>query len=82
VVALIGGEFNAIVRVEHLGYVARKDVGISIMFAEAPHVLPSSRISDATTLHVNCFHLHCDGYEGRLVAVASARSTVSPFAGG
>ena len=63
-VALIGGESDAIVRVEHLGYVARKDAGISVMFAEASHVVPSSRISDVAALHVNCFHLHCDGYEG------------------
>jgi hypothetical protein len=64
VVGLIGGDLNRIERVEHLGYVERKDIGISVMFAEAPHVIPSGRISDATALHLSCFHLHRDGHEG------------------
>jgi hypothetical protein len=64
VIELIGGDASVIERSEHLGYVVRKDLGISIMFAKAPYVLPSSQFSDADALHVSCFHLHREGHEG------------------
>src|SRR5262245_39091809 len=64
VIELIGGDPSVIERIEYLGYVERKDIGISIVFAEAPHVLPSSRFADTATLHVSCFHLHREGHEG------------------
>jgi hypothetical protein len=64
VIELIGHDLAVIQRDAYLGWVEFKDEGISLMFAEAPWVLPAHEIRDAKALHVSAFHLHRAGHEG------------------
>ena len=60
--AVIGND-NQIERVEHLGYVRIRPLGIELVLEEAAHVLPELGISDPTVLYVTCVHLHSEGHD-------------------
>lgn len=61
---LLGSESRAIERTEHIGFVDFKDRGISMMFKEAPWVIPQREVEDPRALYVCAFHLYRRGYEG------------------
>ena len=61
--ALIGRYGGAIERFEYVGFVELVDAGVSVMFAEAPHVLPWADVGDPKALHVSAFHFHGPGHE-------------------
>ena len=63
VLSLLGAG-TTVERVEHLGYAQLTKLGVSVMFAEAPYVLPPAEIHDERSLYLNCFHLHSEGHEG------------------
>jgi hypothetical protein len=58
---LIQCDPHQIERFEYTGFVELKDQGVSVMFAEAPHVIPNASSQE---LLVSAFHLHADGHEG------------------
>jgi hypothetical protein len=64
VVRLIGGKNTPIERSSHLGFVEFKPEGVSVMFKEAPWIIPLAAIGDPKALHVSAFHFHRQGHEG------------------
>lgn len=64
VTALIGCKPQQIVRLAYEGYVDLKDEGVSVMFKEAPWVVPEEEIIDSKALHLAAFHFHREGHEG------------------
>jgi len=63
VLDLIGQE-TLIKRNEYLGFVTLKDVGVTIVFEEAPWVIPQDQITHSKELYIASFHLHREGHEG------------------
>lgn len=59
---VIGG--RVIARNAHLGFLEFVEAGVSMVFAEAPWVVPSSEIDDPRILRVSAFHFHREGHEG------------------
>jgi hypothetical protein len=64
VIDLIQRRPDQIERSEHLGFVTIKECGVSIVFVEAPWLLPPKSISDPKALYLGTFHLHRNGHEG------------------
>jgi hypothetical protein len=64
VAGLIEREPDQIVRLAHDGYVDIKDEGISVMFKEAPWIVPQDEIHDPKMLHLDAFHFHRQGHDG------------------
>jgi hypothetical protein len=64
VIQFTGRQPEDIERVAYQGFVNIKPVGISVIFKEAPWVVPLSQGADASALHVAAFHLHREGHEG------------------
>jgi hypothetical protein len=54
-------EFN---RSAHTGYVALVKEGISVMFKEAPWVVPVNDTTDLKSLHLDAFHFRREGHDG------------------
>jgi hypothetical protein len=64
VLALISRDPAAIERSAHLGYVTFRDHGVSLVFREAPWVIPKGDITDPKALYLGAFHFHREGHEG------------------
>src|SRR3712207_4100246 len=64
VVNLIGRDHSQITRDAYLGFVELRDVGISVMFAEAAWVVPPTEYDDPATLYLSGYHLHRASHEG------------------
>jgi len=64
VVELHGQDALSIERSGHLGFVEFKSSGVSVMFKEAPWVIPEAQMSDPAVLHVSAVHLHRKDHEG------------------
>jgi hypothetical protein len=63
VVELVGLP-DQIERFEYQGYVVFRNYGISVMFKEAPWVVPPTEIANPRMLHLDAFHFHREGHEG------------------
>lgn len=78
---LIQCEPGEIERFKHVGIVEFKENGVSIIFKEAPWVVPEREIVDSKTLYLCAFHFHRNGhedysaYQGRLPAGVSFNDT-------
>jgi hypothetical protein len=64
VIDLIDRDPALIERSAYVGWVEFKVEGVSVMFSEAPWVLPSQEITDPAALYLSAFHLHREGHEG------------------
>lgn len=61
---VIEGRMQDVERSQHYGFLELRTEGVSVMFKEAPWVLPREAVSDPLELRVAAFHLHADGHEG------------------
>jgi hypothetical protein len=61
---LIGEPTRAVERSEHYGFIEFETDGITVVFKEAPWVVPNHNITDPNVLHFVAFHLHARGHEG------------------
>jgi hypothetical protein len=66
VVDLLGRDLLNIERSAHVGFLEYKSNGVSVMFEEAPWILPESQVTDPRALHLSAFHLHRKNHEGYL----------------
>lgn len=64
VIELIERQYTQINRSAYQGYVSIPQYGVSVMFKEAPWVVPVSEIQDPKMLHLDAFHFHSEGHEG------------------
>jgi hypothetical protein len=59
-----GDSIEGIERSAHYGFVQFQTEGISVIFKEAPWVIPKEQITDPLKLYLSAFHLHVAGHEG------------------
>jgi hypothetical protein len=64
VIELIGFVTGQIERIEHLGYREFMEHGVSVVFKEAPWMMPPPRVSNSKMLYLDAFHFHQAGHEG------------------
>ena len=64
VMELIGQAPEPMKTFTYQGYVELKKHGISVMFKQAPWVIPSSEITDSEALYLDAFHFHREAHEG------------------
>jgi hypothetical protein len=64
VVSLIGQDPSIIRRNEYYGSTEFRDLGVDLVFKEAPWVIPPKEITDPMALYVSGFHFHRQGHEG------------------
>lgn len=64
VVELIGHDASIIQRNEYYGSAEFRDLGVDVVFKEAPWVIPPADAKDISALYVSGFHFHRQGHEG------------------
>jgi len=62
--SLFGSQVPVMERYGHYAFIEVKADGVSVVFKEAPKVIPKEAVTDPHELHFAAFHLHSEGHEG------------------